>query len=296
MAMIGRLFLFILVNFLVVLTISVVLNILGVRPYLNEYGLDIQSLAVVCAVYGMGTSFISLLFSRAMVKWQVGVQVIPPDTRDPTLHQLVAIVHGLARDAGLPAMPEVGIYDSPDPNAFATGPTKSSALVAVSTGLLSRMNRAEIEGVLGHEICHVANGDMVTMALLQGIINAFVGFLATIVAYVLTRDRDGRRGPGFMYYIVQFVMQIVFMAIGSIVVCWFSRWREYRADAGSARLVGKEKMIAALQELQQSYELVAANNRPIVQSFQISSRGGFNLWSDHPPLADRIRRLEELQV
>ena len=223
------------------------------------------------------------------------MQVIPPDTRDPALAQLVGIVRHLADQANLPAMPEVGIYDSPDPNAFATGPTKSRALVAVSTGLLSRMNMAEIEGVLAHEITHISNGDMVTMALLQGVVNAFVGFLSTVVAYVLTssRDSEGQRRPGFMYYVVQFVMQIIFMALGSIVVCWFSRWREYRADAGSARLAGREKMIAALQELQRSYELVGVNQRPIVQSFQISSRGGFNLWAGHPPLADRIRKLEE---
>ncbi len=295
MAMISRMFLFVLVNGLVVLTMSVVLNLLGVKPYLTQYGLNIESLAIVCAVYGLGSSFIALLLSRAMVKWQAGVQVIPPDTRDPALSQLIRVVHDLARRANLPSMPEVGIYDSPDPNAFATGPTKSMALVAVSTGLLSRMNMAEIEGVLGHEITHISNGDMVTMALLQGIMNAFAMFLATIVAFVLTnnRDRNEQRGPGFIYYIVQFAMQIVFMALGSIVICWFSRGREYRADAGSARLAGKENMIAALQELDRSYELVAANRRPIVQTLQISSRGGFNLWADHPPLKDRIRRLEE---
>jgi heat shock protein HtpX len=295
MAFLGRIFLFFLVNALVVITVSVVLNILGVKPYITQYGLDYTSLAIVCGVYGMGSSLVSLMLSRALVKWQAGVQVIPADTRDPSLRRLVDIVHGLARKANLP-LPEVGIYDSPDPNAFATGPTKSMALVAVSTGLLSRMNMAEIEGVLGHEITHISNGDMVTMALLQGVVNAFVGFLSTVIAYVLTsnRDRDENyRGPGFMYYIVQFVMQIIFMALGSIIVCWFSRWREYRADAGSARLAGKEKMISALQSLQQNYELVVPNARPTVQSMQISSRGGFNLWADHPPLEDRIRRLQE---
>lgn len=292
MAMLGRMFLFVLVNFLVVITVSVVMNVCGVKPYLNQYGLDIPSLAISCALYGMTASLVSLFLSRWMVKWQVGVQVIPQDTRDPVLSQLVAIVHNLARKANLP-MPEVGIYDSPDPNAFATGPAKSMALVAVSTGLLSRMNIDEIEGVLAHEISHISNGDMVTMSLLQGVINAFVLFLATVVAYLLTRGSDRDRGPNFMFSIVQFVMQIIFMALGSIVVCWFSRWREYRADAGSAMLAGKQKMIGALQELQRSYELIPANQRPAVQAFQISSRGGFNLWADHPPLEDRIRRLEE---
>jgi len=294
MAIMGRMFLFFLVNGLIVITVSVLMHLFGVSPYLGRYGLNYQSLAIVCFLYGMGSSLISLLLSRAMVKWQAGVQVIPPDTQDPALSQIVGVVHNLARKANLASMPEVGIYDSPDPNAFATGPTKSMALVAVSTGLLSRMNMAEIEGVLGHEITHISNGDMVTMSLLQGIVNSFVGFLATVIAYAVTQGRrDDDRGPGFMYYIVQMVLQVVFLALGSIVICWFSRWREYRADAGSARLAGKEKMIAALQELQNSMELVTANQRPTVQTMQISSRSGFSLWADHPPLEDRIRRLQE---
>lgn len=198
MAILGRIALFFVVNALIVLTMSVVMSVLGVRPYLTQYGLDIQSLAIFCAIWGMGGAFMSLLMSRAIAKWSSGVQVIPPDTRDPALSQLVSTVHELSRKANLPAMPEVGIYDSPDPNAFATGPSKSMALVAVSTGLLSRMNRAEIEGVLGHEITHISNGDMVTMTLLQGIMNAFVMFLSRLIAFVLTsnRDRDEARGPG----------------------------------------------------------------------------------------------------
>ncbi|MBX9686223.1 MAG: protease HtpX [Candidatus Obscuribacterales bacterium] len=296
MGLIGRMFLFFLVNALVVMTMTVILNLLGVKPYLNQYGLDIPSLAMFCAVWGMGGSFISLLLSRTLSKWQYRVQVIPEDTRDPSLSQLVQMVRELSRKANLPKMPEVGIYDSPEPNAWATGPSKSMATVAVSTGLLSRMNMAEIEGVLGHEISHIANGDMVTMTLLQGIMNAFVMFLSRLVAFVLTsnRDRDDR-GPGFMYYIVQFVLQTVFMILGSIVVAWFSRWREYRADAGSARIAGKEKMIAALQELQQSYELAAMNTQPAMQTMQISAKSGgiWKLWDSHPPLEERIRRLAE---
>lgn len=301
MQFIGRMFLFFLVNGLIMITMSVVLSLLGVRPYLNQYGLDIQSLAIFCLVYGMGSSVISLLMSRAITKWSVGVQVIPPDTRDPSLHALVQIVHDLCRKADINSMPEVGIYDSPDPNAFATGPSKSRALVAVSTGLLSRMNRSEIEGVLGHEITHIANGDMVTMTLLQGIMNAFVMFLSRVVAFVLTsnRDRDeGYRGPGIMYYVVQIVLEIVFTLFGSMVVAWFSRWREFRADAGSARIAGKEKMIAALQELQRTYETAGMmRSQPTVATLQISSKpsGLMALWASHPPLEERIARLEKGQ-
>lgn len=298
MAILGRVFLFLLTNALVIITMTVVLNVLGVRPYLTAYGLDIPSLAIFCAVWGMGGAFISLLMSRWVAKFSYGVQVIPANTADPSLQQLVQIVHELCRKANINTMPEVGIYQSPDPNAFATGPAKSMALVAVSTGLLQRMNRAEIEGVLGHEISHIANGDMVTMTLLQGVVNAFVMFLSRLLAFVITTDRDNRRSPGLVYYVVQFVLQIVFMILGSLVVAWFSRFREYRADAGSAKLAGKEKMVAALQELQRSYEAVPAAYAaaPALQALQISSRPGnaiLNLWASHPPLEERIKRLQE---
>lgn len=297
MGFLGRWTLFFVVNGLIVLTMSLVLNLLGVKPYLTQYGLDLTSLAIFCAIWGMGGSIISLLLSRPLAKFTAGVQVIPQDTRDPALSQLVRIVKELSGRAGLDSVPELGIYDSPDPNAFATGASKSSALVAVSTGLLSRMNMTEIEGVLGHEITHISNGDMVTMTLLQGIMNSFVMFLSRVLAFVLTsnRDRDEARGPGLMYYIVQFVLEIVFMALGSIVIAWFSRWREYRADAGSARIAGKEKMISALQELEKTYQLVGAVPHPTVQALQISSRpsGFMKLWASHPPLEERIKRLQE---
>jgi heat shock protein HtpX len=299
MAFIGRMFLFFLVNALVITTMTVILNVLGVKPYLNQYGLDIPSLAIFCAVWGMGGSFISLLISRWVAKWTYRIQLIPPNTTDPSAQALVQIVHDNCRKAGIDKMPEIGIYQSDEPNAFATGPAKSMALVAVSTGLLQRMNRAEIEAVLGHEISHIANGDMVTMTLLQGVVNAFVMFLSRLVAFVLTTDRDNRRSPGFAYYIIQFVLQIVFMILGSLVVAAFSRWREFRADAGSAKLVGREKMVAALQELQRSYEMPVGYvaSAPAMQNLQISTRPGgmsfLNLWASHPPLEERIRRLQE---
>src|SRR6267154_1913532 len=174
MAMAKRIFLFFAINILVVVTLSLVLNIFHVQPFLQGYGLNIQSLLIFCFIWGMGGAFISLALSKQMAKWMMGVRVIDPNTADSELRHLMTTVHQLARNAHLPSMPEVGIFDSPEPNAFATGPTKRRSLVAVSTGLLRKMSQKELEGVLAHEISHIANGDMVTMTLIQGIVNAFV--------------------------------------------------------------------------------------------------------------------------
>lgn len=299
MAWLKRIFLFMAVNALVVITISLILNVLGVKPYLTHYGLDYSSLMVFCLVWGMGGAFISLAMSRMMAKWMMGVQVISHQTRDSDLQELVSIVHELARSAHLPAMPEVGVYDSPEVNAFATGPTKSRALVAVSSGLLHRMNREEIRGVLGHEIAHIANGDMVTMTLIQGVVNAFVMFLARAVAFALTmsgrRDEEESHGTPFAYYAVQMVLEIVFMILGSIVVAWFSRWREFRADRGGAKLAGQASMIQALESLRRTFEGVDPAAQPAIQALKISSRPGgiMRLFSTHPPLEERIERLRQ---
>jgi heat shock protein HtpX len=259
-----------------------------------------------CLIWGMGGAFISLALSRVMAKWMMGVQVIDPNTRDADLQQLLQLVYGLAKGAHLSTMPQVGIYDSPELNAFATGPTKSRSLVAVSSGLLSRMTPEQLEGVLGHEITHIANGDMVTMTLLQGVINAFVMFLARVIAFAIAQalrgDRDERRGGEGMsymtFYLVQFVLEIIFMILGSIVVATFSRWREYRADAGGARLAGRENMISALQALQRTYETVDMKAQPAVQALKISSkpRGVLSFFSTHPPLEERIARLQAGQA
>ena len=299
MAWFKRIFLFVAVNFLVIITISIVLQVLGIQPYLTAYGIDYGSLMAFCLVWGMGGALISLALSRAMAKWMMGVHLITSDTRDPQLQALLQIVYDLARAAHLPVMPEVGIYNSPELNAFATGPTKSRALVAVSSGLLSRMKREEIEGVLGHEIAHVANGDMVTMTLIQGVVNAFVMFLSRVIAFALMQamrgERDDRdRGfAGGSYFIVQFILEIMFMILGSIVVAWFSRWREFRADKGGARLAGRDSMIQALEALRRTYELVDPQAQPAVQALKISSRpaGFMRFFSTHPPLEERIARL-----
>ncbi len=292
---------FLLTNALVIVSISVILNLLGVRGYLTATGIDYQSLLIYCLVWGMVGSFISLLISKWMAKMSMGVQVIAPNTRDPELQQLVQTVHALARSAGLPKMPEVGIYDSPELNAFATGPSRSNSLVAVSTGLLNRMSREEVEGVLGHEVAHIANGDMVTMTLIQGVVNAFVMFLARIIAFALMnafRSRDDDRDEGvspFMYSMVTMVVELVLMIFGTMVVAWFSRYREYRADAGGARLAGRDSMIRALQKLQRTYEIVdPVSDKPAVNAFKISGHGKnwMRLFSTHPPLEERIARLE----
>jgi heat shock protein HtpX len=296
-----RILLFMAVNLLVVLTISVLLNVLGVRPYLTAYGMDYGSLMAFCLIWGMTGALISLSLSRIMAKWMMGVQVIDPQTRDPELQDLVQTVYALAKGAGLPAMPEVGIYDSPEVNAFATGPTRSRSLVAVSTGLLDRMNREEVEGVLGHEIAHVANGDMVTMTLIQGVVNAFVMFLSRVIAFSLSQalrsqdDRERSHSPGMLYYVVQMVLEIVFMILGSMVVAAFSRWREFRADAGGARLAGRQSMINALEALRRTYELIDPTAQPAVQTLKISSRpkGIMAMFSTHPPLEERIERLRQ---
>lgn len=304
MAIAKRIFLFILVNILVVTTVSIILNLLGVGHYFyNAYGIDYGNLAVYCLVWGMVGSFISLALSRFMAKRMMGVQVVDPNTRDSELQDLVQMIHNHARAAGLPKMPEVGVYDSPDINAFATGPTKSRALVAVSTGALSRMSKSELDGVLGHEIAHVANGDMVTLTLIQGIVNAFAMFLSRVLAFVISQamrsDRDDNRGPSTLTYILTPIFEIVFLILGSMVVAWFSRYREFRADAGGAKLAGRDKMVAALRKLQAVYDAPvvaeAMNHTPqTVATMQISSRrGGFlSMFASHPPLEERIQRLE----
>jgi heat shock protein HtpX len=298
MQMTKRIFLFVLVNLLVMVTITVILGLLHVDRYIPTGGL--QGLAAFCFIWGMGGAFISLGLSRLMAKWFMGVQVIPENTNDPALRQLLDTVHNLSRAAGLPALPQVGIYESPEVNAFATGPSKSRSLVAVSTGLLERMDWRQVEGVLGHEVTHIANGDMVTMTLIQGVINAFVMFLARVLAFVISqamRRDDDERGGGWIQYLMVIVFQIVFSMLGALVVCWFSRQREFRADAGGARLAGRENMIGALHALAALHnpEIAAAeaHRAASFQALKISGAGGFlALLATHPPIEQRIARLE----
>jgi heat shock protein HtpX len=294
-----RFTLLIAVNLLVMLTIGLIVSLLF-RGLATHIGGN-QNLFLFCFIWGMGGAFVSLALSRWMAKMMMGVQVIDPNTPEPELQRLVETVHHLARTAGLSTMPEVGIYDSPEINAFATGPSRSRALVAVSSGLLSRMRQYDIEGVLGHETAHIANGDMVTMTLIQGVVNAFAMFLAWVLAIALSRgsDRDDDRGGNpFMEWMLMNLFQSVFMMLGMIVVCWFSRWREFRADAGGARFAGRDHMLSALKALQAVHEggadMAAGAQQSSFQALKISGKTGglLALFASHPPLEERIARLE----
>jgi len=296
MGFLKRIGIFFLVNILVIATISIVLSILGVGHYLTARGIDYRSLMIFCLVWGMGGAFISLGISRMMAKWMMGVEVIDPATTQPELSRLVATVHNLAKAANLPAMPEVGVYDSPELNAFATGPTKSRALVAVSTGLLYNMNPSEVEGVLGHEITHIANGDMVTMTLIQGVINAFVMFLSRVIGFFVSQQVKEESRP-LVNFLVVIVLDILLSILGSMAVAAFSRKREFSADRGGAMLAGRDKMIAALRALQQTHIIDKANEHPSLATLKISSggsRGFLALLATHPPLEERIARLETM--
>jgi heat shock protein HtpX len=302
MAIAKRVFLFLAINFLVVMMLSIILNVFHIQPYLQSYGLNIKSLLIFCLIWGMGGALISLALSKQMAKWMMGVHLIDPNEHDPELRRLVLTVHTLAREAGLPKMPDVGIFESPEPNAFATGATKRSSLVAVSTGLMRKMSQQELEGVIAHEITHIANGDMVTMALLQGVVNAFVMFLARVLAYALSglgnRGRNGSSSGSYMsYYLFTFLFEIVFMVLGSIVVAWFSRFREFRADKGGAALAGKEKMISALESLKRMQQIKDPKvDKPSFQTMKISTgrkSGWMMVFASHPPLETRIERLRQ---
>jgi heat shock protein HtpX len=289
-----RIFLFLMTNILVMATIMIVTSALGVDRYLTAKGINYQTLAIYCLIWGFAGSFISLWMSKFMAKQMMGVEVVD---KSHQYQWLVQRVHQLSRSAGLSTMPEVGIYSSPEVNAFATGPSKSNSLVAVSTGLLERMNDDELEGVLAHEVAHIANGDMVTMTLIQGVINAFVMFFAKIAAFALDqamrKDEDDSRGPGWTYYISQMVFQMVFSILGSIVVMYFSRAREFRADAGAAKISGRDKMIAALRRLKSTFDIVEEDSNQQIACMKISGHSKMaKLFSTHPSLDERIEALQ----
>ena len=287
-----RIVLFLVTNLAVMLVLSLVLNLLGANRFLAANGLNIPMLLVFSAVIGFGGAIISLLMSKPMAKWSTGAQVLSGN-EGPTERWLVSTVQQLAQKAGI-GMPEVAMYEG-EPNAFATGAFKNSALVAVSTGLLQTMNREEVEAVIGHEVAHVANGDMVTMTLIQGVMNTFVVFLSRVIGYfvdkvILRNDRDG---PGIGYYITTIVLDIVLGVLAAVIVAWFSRQREYRADAGAAQLMGrKQPMINALARLggMDPGELPKS-----VAAMGISSKpsGLMALFSSHPPIEDRIAALQQ---
>lgn len=295
MSMIKRVLLFGMVNIAVIATISIVTSVLGIKPYLTSQGINYESLLIFCALWGFAGAFISLAMSKWMAKRMMGVRIIPKGSMGME-GELVSMVHRLAGTAGLKKMPEVGIYDSPEVNAFATGPSKSNSLVAVSTGLLNSMNKDEVEGVLAHEVAHIANGDMVTMTLVQGVINAFVMFFARIAAFALSnvlQGDDEEKSPWMQMGLV-FLFDILFSILGSIVVNYFSRLREFKADSGAAKIAGKDKMIAALERLKNNVAMVDQSDKAFA-SMKIS--GGKTslaaLFSTHPSLDDRINALRK---
>ena len=283
--MFNRIFLFVATNLAVLALVSIVMSVLGVNSQ------QFSGLLVMAALFGFGGSIISLLLSKWMAKRATGAQVIA-QPRNEAERWLVATVQRQAQAAGI-GMPEVAIYDAPEINAFATGANRNNALVAVSTGLLRAMSRDEAEAVLGHEVSHVANGDMVTMALLQGVLNTFVIVLARIVGRVvdsaISGDRD--RGPGFGYYIIVFVLEMVFGFFASMIAMWFSRHREFRADAGGAQLAGRQKMIAALERLAQTHGESTLPKQ--VAAFGINGGSVQRLLMSHPPLEVRIAALQK---
>jgi len=300
-----RILLFVITNLLVVATLGILL--VGLSTYFGWH-LNTQSylgLIVMASLFGFGGAFISLLMSKTIAKWSQHLTVIEPNTSDSSERWLLDTVYRIARQAGMEQMPEVCFYQSAEPNAFATGPGRDSALVAVSTGLMEGMSKPQVEGVLAHEISHVTNGDMVTMTLIQGVINTFVmvisWVLTQVIANALRGNNDRERGGGFyMQYMIHSIISIPLSLLGMLVVMAFSRWREFHADAGSAHLVGRDKMISALEALKELSE------RPLripdqektsasMQALMISSGKGGSIFASHPPLEERIERLRQGQ-
>ena len=286
-----RIALFLATNLAIVFVLSITMRLLGIEPYLNANGLDLGNLLIFAAFMGFGGAFLSLAMSKWMAKRSVGAQVIT-DPRTPEELWLVQTVARQAQAAGI-KMPEVAIYDSPDVNAFATGMTKNSSLVAVSTGLLRNMTREEAEAVLGHEVSHAANGDMVTMTLIQGVVNTFVMFLSRVIGYTVDKvvfKTENGQGPAF--FVTMIVAELILGVLASIIVMWFSRQREFRADNGGASLAGRRNMIAALQRLN---SLHAGPLPEKMAAFGIAGGGASGLkrlFMTHPPLEERIAALQ----
>lgn len=293
--MFKRVGLFLLTNVLIMVTITTVLNIFGVRGYIEDKGINFVSLIIFCGVWGFGGAFISLFMSKMMAKWMMGVKIIDESVRDQRLQWVQQVTNRLSDAAGLPKRPEVGYYESTDINAFATGPSKSNSLVAVSTGLLDKMSEQEVEGVLAHEVAHIANGDMVTMTLLQGVVNSFGMFLARIIGFAASQLVDEEKAP-IVQMIATIVLDILFSILGMFVVAYYSRQREFRADAGSAKIGGRQKMVAALERLKAEFNMPDEEERPKspVAAMQISNKTNslFALLSTHPSLEERIARLK----
>ena len=289
-----RIFLFLATNMAIVLVLSVTMRLLGVEPYLTANGLNLGSLLIFAAVMGFGGSLISLAISKWMAKKSMGVRVIETPSNQTEIW-LVETVKNYAADAGI-GMPEVGIFDTPQANAFATGMNKNNALVAVSSGLLQHMSKGEAEAVIGHEIAHVANGDMVTLALIQGVVNTFVMFLSRVIGHTVDKVIfKTERGTGPAFFVTMIIAELVLGVLASIIVMWFSRKREFRADRGGASLAGKQNMIGALERLASLHPAPLPEK---MAAFGIAGGGASGikrLFMTHPPLEERIAALRAVQ-
>jgi heat shock protein HtpX len=289
-----RIVLFLATNLAIVLVLSVTMRLLGIEPWLTAQGINFGSLLIFAAVFGFGGSFISLAISKWMAKKSMGVRVIETPSNS-TEFWLVDTVKKYAADAGV-GMPEVGIFDSPEVNAFATGMSKNNALVAVSSGLLRQMTREEAEAVIGHEVAHIANGDMVTLALIQGVVNTFVMFLSRVIGHTVDRvvfKNEEGHGPAF--WVTMIVAELVLGILASIIVFWFSRQREFRADRGGASLAGKGAMIAALERLNSLHPAPLPEKMAAFGIAGGSPQGWKRLFMTHPPLEERIAALKAVQ-
>jgi len=295
-----RIILFLLTNVAVLIVIGIVVHLAGVDRWLTARGLNLTMLLAFSAIIGFTGSFISLAISKWIAKMAYGIHVIHKPENEGE-RWLLATVGNYARQTGI-AMPEVGIYESPEANAFATGPTRNNALVAVSTGLLDKMTEREVEGVLAHEVAHIANGDMVTMTLLQGVLNTFVVFLSRVIGFVvdMALKRENDRGPGIGYFLGWFLSQILLSILATMIIMAYSRRREFRADAMGAHLAGRDAMISALRRLKAIMEGggVLDDRSPAISAFKINNRsGGFlALFASHPPLEERIAALERMSI
>ena len=291
--MFKRIILFLITNAAILVLLTITMQLFGVSGYLDRsgVGIDLRGLLVFAVVIGFGGSFISLAMSKWSAKFATGAKVIDQPSNEQE-RWILGMVQNQAKQARI-GMPDVAIYDSPDINAFATGMNRNNALVAVSTGLLANMNESEIEAVLAHEVSHIANGDMITLALIQGVINTFVFILARLFGHFVDRVIfKNQRGHGIAFWVTTIIAEIILAVLASIIVMWFSRQREFRADAGAASLVGKEKMIGALQKLQKAYQPSQLPDQ--IRAFGVSGGQGLGLkrlFSSHPPLEERIRAL-----
>ena len=291
--MFKRIVLFLLTNLAIVFLLNITLRLFGVDRIFDQNGINYTGLLILSIVIGFGGSFISLAMSKWSAKWMTKARVIAQPANEME-RWLLETVSAQSKRAYI-GMPEVAIYDAPEINAFATGMNKNASLVAVSTGLLEKMTRDEIEAVLGHEVAHIANGDMITLALIQGVVNTFVVFLARVIGYVVdSAINKGRRGPGVGYWMTTIVAEIVLGILASTIVMWFSRQREFRADEGGAFLAGRDKMVMALKKLQSAYEPSSLPKQ--MQAFGVSGNTSISrLFMSHPPLSERIEALENIE-